>query len=298
VKVLMLGATGFVGRAAASAVIEHGHRLRVVARARARANEAAGAGAEIVEGDALDHDALVRALEGVDAVVSLIAVRRNRPQRLEDVNVGFPRLLARTVRQAGPRPILFVSAIGAQPDARLRYLSSRWRGEQELRKSGLPVAILRFSFVLGEDGGVIDDFKKAVLGPVAVVPGDGRMRTQPIVRDDAARCIALALEREDLRGRDVDLGGPELLSYDELFALFLEARRLRRAIVHVPIPLIVPGALAMELGLPNPMIVRDELRTIQIDNVAGSLDVVRETFGFEPTAPSRWAPEHWRRRPN
>ena len=294
-SVLMLGATGFVGRAVARAVLERGNRLRVLVRDAGRASELAAAGAEVVAGNALDPDDLRSAAVGMDRAVSLMAVRRNRPQRLAAVNVDGPRLLAAACRVAELERLVFVSAIGAAPNPKLRYLSSRWMGEEEIRRSLVPATILRFSFVLGDDGGIIDDFAKAVVGPVAIVPGSGRMRSQPIIREDAARCVALALEQADLTGSTVELGGPEILTYDQLFALWTSAQGVNRPVVHVPLALIHPGALVMEAVLPSPMIVPDELRTIRMDNVAPSVDVVRQTFDFQPQAPSAWAPEHWSR---
>ena len=290
----MLGATGFVGRAVPGALVAAGHRVRVLARNPARA-ALAQPGVEVVGGDGLDQDGLRRALDGMDAAVSLMAVRRNRPQPLALVNIEGAQRLAMAAVATGVSRIVFVSAIGAAPDPRLKYLSSRWMGEEEVRRSGLDATVLRFSFVLGDDGGIIDDFAKAVAGPVAIVPGSGRIRTQPIIREDAARCIAAALADPKLVGVTLDVGGPEILTYNQLFQLWLDARGIRKPVVHMPIPLIFPGAAAMEALLPNPMIVPDELRTIQRDNVAESVDVIRRVFGFDPQAPSRWAPAHWGR---
>lgn len=295
-RIALLGSTGFVGQAVTPALLNAGHELRLLVRDPAKAKPWADRGAEIVQGDIVDADALSRVCLGVETVVSLVAVRRNRPRSYLEVNVDGPRLLAHAARTSGRvRHIVFVSAIGARLDRHHRYLTSRWMGEEELRKSGAPLTILRFSLVLGEGGGVFADFERAAgFGPIIVIPGSGQAKFQPIVREDAARCVATAVERRELIGREVDLGGPEVLTYDQLFDLYARARGVTKRRVHVPGGLLQPGATAMELVLSDPIATPDEIRTIQLDNLAQSLDAVQSNFGFSPQAPSAWIPQHWR----
>lgn len=293
-KVALLGSTGFLGQAVTPALLAAGHELRLLVRDPAKAAQWADR-AEIVEGDFVDPEALSRVCNGVETVVCLVAVRRNRPRSYLEINVDGPRLLAHAARTSGRvRHVIFVSAIGAKLDRRYKYLSSRWMGEEELRKSGAPLTILRFSLVLGQRGGVFDDFERAAnFGPVIVVPGSGQARFQPIVRDDAARCVAETVSRRDLIGREIDLGGPEVMTYDQLFELYARARKVTKRQVHVPGALLQPGAAVLELFMPDVPATPDEVRTIQLDNLAASLDVVHAQFGFRPQAPTTWIPGHW-----
>lgn len=295
-RVLLLGATGFLGHAVAPAIADAGHQLRVLVRNQARLPDLAGRRVDIRIGDALDAQTLRDACQGIEHVVDLVAVRRDHPQPLVDVNVDHPRLLAEAARSAGVQGVVFVSAIGSALNPRRRYLSSRWMGEEELRQSGVPTSVLRFSFILGEDGGLLIDFERAAgFGPVLVIPGSGQTRLQPIVKDDAARCVALAIGRPDLVGSSVDLGGPEVMTYETLFNLFLKARGIRKPRTKIPAGLLMPAAYIMEALLANPVVVPDELRTIQHDSLAQSLDCVLTYFGFRPLSPSLWAAEHWRK---
>src|SRR5438105_8701431 len=297
-KVALLGSTGFLGAAVTPKLLDAGHELRLLVRdgAKGKAKAWADRGAEIVEGDIVQPEALSRLCNGVETVVCLAAVRRNRPRSFLEVNVDGPRLLAHAARTAGRvRHVVFVSAIGARLDRRYKYLSSRWMGEEELRKSGAPLTILRFSLILGKGGGVFEDFERAAnFGPVIVVPGTGTARFQPIVREDAARCIRETVAHRELIGSELNLGGPEVLTYDHLFDLYARTRGIEKRLVHVPGLLLQPGAGVMEFVLPNPIATADEIRTIQLDNLAQSLDVVQAQFGFRPEAPSTWIPEHWK----
>lgn len=282
----------------AHGVLDAGYPLRVLVRNPAAAGPLRVRGAEVIQGDATDAAALATAVKDCAAVVSLVAVRRNRPQTFLDVNVEGPKLLGEAAHAAGVLKVVFVSAIGAQPDSRYKYLASRWAGEQALQRSGVNFTILRFSFILGEDGGVVSDFERAAsLGPVIVIPGNGQQRFQPIVREDAARCVIEAIGRSDLYGKTLDLGGPEVLTYEQLFDFFARARGITKPKLKVPVPLLAPGAALMEVFMPDPIVTPDELRTLGLENVAGGIDTVQSHFGFGAQSPSAWAQTHWRGRP-
>ncbi len=296
-RILVLGSTGFLGRAVAHGVLDAGYQLRVLVRNQAAAAPLRVRGAEVVQGDALEPAALDGACKGCAAVVSLVAVRRDRPQSFLEVNIEGPRLLGQAAKANDVTKVIYVSAIGAQPDARFKYLASRWAGEQALQRTGIPSTILRFSYILGEDGGVARDFQRAAnFGPVIVIPGDGEQHSQPIIREDAARCVIESIARVDLYGQTVDLGGPEILTYEQIFDFFAAARGITKTRVKVPVPLLLPIVTVLAGVMSDPVITPDELRTLSLENIAQSLDSVLQHFGFRPHSPSEWARTHWRPR--
>ncbi|MDQ6919665.1 MAG: NAD(P)H-binding protein [Candidatus Dormibacteraeota bacterium] len=296
-RILVLGATGFFGRAVAHGILDAGYQLRVLARNQALAGAFRVRGAEVVQGDATDPAALAQVCQGAAAVISLVAVRRNRPQTYLDINIEAPHRLGEAAKAAGVTKVIYISSIGAQPDARFKYLASRWAGEQALQRTGIPSTILRFSHILGEDGGIVGDFqRRADFGPVIVIPGDGQQHSQPIIREDAARCVIESVARADLYGQTVELGGPEILTYQQLFDFFVAARGITKRQVKVPIPLLEPLAGILGAAMPDPIITGDELSTLGLENIAQSLDAVVQHFGFRPNSPSAWAQTHWRKR--
>jgi NADH dehydrogenase len=212
------------------------------------------------------------------------------------VNIDGPRMVAEAAKAQNVKSILFVSAVGAELNPKYKYLTSRWMGEAELRKVQIPSIILRFSLIIGEDGGVVADFERAAnFGPMIVIPGSGETKFQPILREDVGRCVIEAIPRADLLGKTLDLGGPEVMTYKQLFDMFMQARGIKKRTIHVPAALLLPGASAMELLLSNPIATADEIRTIQKDNLAAGLDVVASYFSFRASSPRTWIPEHWRR---
>jgi NADH dehydrogenase len=278
-------------------ILDGGHQLRVLVRDPLKAAAFKVRGAQVVVGDALNPAAVTQAAQGVEHIVSLIAVRRNRPQSYLAVNVDGPRLLGQAAQAAGARSVVFVSAIGSRLDPHYKYYTSRWMGEQELAKTGVAGTILRFSFVLAEEGGVLNDFERAIIGPFAIIPGSGQAKLQPILREDAARCIVETLARPELLGKIVELGGPEVVTYEAMFDWFLHARGIKKAKLKLPSALLVPAATAMEAVMTNPPITSDEVNMIQVDNLAAGIDSVSSQFGWRPSAPSSWAPVNWTKRP-
>lgn len=295
-RILLLGSTGFVGRGVAHKILDAGHQLRVLVRDPMKAAAFKVRGAQVVVGDALDQNAVVNAASGVEHIVSLVAVRRNRPQSYLAVNVDGPRILGQAAIAAQVRSVLFVSAIGAKLDPHFKYFTSRWMGEQELAKTGVAGTILRFSIVIGEDGGIVKDFERALRGPFALIPGSGQNQIQPILREDAARCIVEGVVRPELLGKIIELGGPEVVTYETIFDWFLQARGIKKAKLKLPTALLSIPALGMEAVMKDPPVTPDELRMVELPNIAAGIDSVSSQFGWRPSLPGAWAPTHWARR--
>lgn len=297
-RVLLLGSTGFVGRAVAHKILDSGHQLRVLVRDPMKAAAYKVRGAQVVVGDALNRDSVIQAAQGVDHIVSLVAVRRNKPPRESylAVNIDGPRILGEAAKAARVRSVVFVSAIGAKLDPKLKYLTSRWMGEQELAKTGVAGTILRFSLVIGEDGGVVRDFERSLVGPFAIIPGSGQAQMQPILREDAARCIVDAMSKPELLGKIIELGGPEVVTYETIYDWFLQARGIKKYKFKMPIGILIPATIAMGVVMNDPIATPDEVNMIQLPNLAAGIDSVSSQFGWRPGLPGSWAPTHWAKR--
>jgi len=275
-------------------MLDAGHQLRVLVRDPMKAAAFKVRGAQVLVGDALNPGTVAQAAQGTEHIVSLVAVRRNKPQSMLEVNVDGPRIMAEAAKSAGTRSVILVSAIGARLDAKLKYLTSRWMGEQELAKTGVAGTILRFSLVFAEEGGSLDVFERtAKFGPVIVIPGNGQTQFQPILREDAARCVVEAIGKPDLLGKIIELGGPEVVTFETMYDWFLQARKIKKPKLHLMPELLIPGAAVMELLLDNPLVTPDEIRSSQLDNVADGLDSVTAHFGWRPSPVSSWAPINW-----
>ncbi len=180
--------------------------------------------------------------------------------------------------------MVHVSAIGAQNNAKYPYLLSKWRGEEAVRNSGLPHVIPRFSIIFGEG----DEFTNSLAGlvkafPVTPVVGSGKNKFQPIHVEDVAKCIVLALDKPELAGQTLELGGPQYLTYDEIIAVLARTFGKRRPRFHIPVAAMKPMAALMELTTPRTPVTADQLDMLAVPNYA-ELDSVEKAFGFKPRA--------------
>lgn len=240
-------------------------------------------GIELAYGDVADAGSLRAATEGVSAVVHLVAIIRERgASTFERVNHRGTENVASAAQAAGARCLVYLSVIGVADDLRLPYLRSKWLAEQAVRQSGVPHTILRASLLFGEG----DEFFNVLAGvvkafPLVPVAGNGRARFQPLAVEDVAECVAQAVEREDLRGQTVEIGGPAYWTYDEMVALVAQTLKLRRWKLHLPLGFMRPLVGAMEKTLPRPPATLQQLSMLAIDNTA-DLTAVERAFGFRP----------------
>ena len=294
-RILLLGSTGFFGRGVGHRLIDASHQLRVLVRDPMKAAAFKVRGAQVVVGDALDIATLTQAAQGVDHIISLVAVRRNEPQSFLAVNVDGPRVLGEAAKAAGVKSIVFVSAIGARLDGNYKYFTSRWMGEQELAKTRVPGTILRFSAILAEEGGFLEAFERvANFGPFVIVPGSGQAQMQPILREEAARCVLEAVDKPELLGKIIELGGPEVVTYETMLDWFLQARGIKKPKLKLPLLLLLPGAHVMGALFKDPIVTPDELNMLQLSTIADGIDSVSTHFGWRPSPASAWVAEHWK----
>lgn len=237
-------------------------------------------------------------------MIHLVATIRERAgQTFDAINREGAANAVAAAREAGAGRFLHVSALGAGPGAP-RYLRSKWDGEEEVRGGGVPFIIFRPSFLIGSGGGSAVQFAHAVrfgawypfalllggrqlfaalaaLTPVVPVLGSGKYRSMPVALADVLAAIRQALDRDDIIGRAFEIGGPEILTYDELILRVARVLRLRRRLVHLP-EQAVRGVIALFAMLPNPPITRDEAESLFFDTICDNTEVVR-AFGLRLT---------------
>jgi len=286
-RVLVTGATGFIGRYVVAALAEAGFAVCALAHV-GREQTVARPGVEVVQGSVTAPDSLRHAVGRVDALVHLVAVIRERPPDVtfQRINVEGTPVVVRAAREAGVRHLVHLSALGAQDTPRLRYLYSKWQGEQEVRGGGVPFTILRPSIVFG-DG---DEFFVTLAGlvrafPVVPIAGDGANKFQPIAVTDVARCVVQCLQEGRHVGQLYEIGGPERLTYDDIITLLARILGVRRWRIHIPVPVLRAQAAVIERLLARPPITSEQLKYLDIDNIADP-DSVQRQFGFVPLPPS------------
>jgi NADH dehydrogenase len=188
---------------------------------------------------------LVRqALRGVDTVVHLAATIRDQPpHRIEELNGLATVRLLRAAERSGVRRFVFFSALNASAAQRTRFFRAKWLAEQAVASSALETTIFAPSIVYDHSDPWITLLRRFSFLPVLPVSGEGRARFEPIWAQDAARCVVAALGRGE--ERRYELAGPERLDYDEMSDLVSRIAGRPRSLVHLPLPLVRSGLIAM-----------------------------------------------------
>jgi NADH dehydrogenase len=243
---LLTGATGSIGSRLLPLLLESGEEVRCLVREPRRLGERR-VDVQIALGDLgeMSDPYLVRqALRGVDTVVHLAATIRDQPRhRIEELNGLATVRLLRAAERSGVRRFVFFSALNASAAQRTRFFRAKWLAERAVESSPLESIVFAPSIVYDHSDPWITLLRRFSFLPVLPVSGDGRARFQPIWAADAARCVVAALAAQG--GRRYELAGPETLTYDEMSDLVSRAAGRPRPLVHVPLPLIRSGLLAM-----------------------------------------------------
>ena len=278
--VLVTGGTGFVGTGIVHALRAEDRPVRALVRDLRKGSTLASWGCELAEGDVTDPVSLRRAVEGCDRVIHLVAIRSGRRSDFERLMEQGTRDLVAAAREASVGRFVLMSALGTTAETKdlVPYYHAKWDMEQTVKRSGLEHVIFRPSFVFAEEGGALGEFKRVVkLSPVTPVVGSGEQRIQPIWRTDVAAFFAKSLDLPEAANRTFELGGPDVVTWDEFWRRLRAALRVRRPLVHVPVPVMRVQATLFE-ALPNPPLTRDLLKMLLVgDNVVSDTAAV-ETF--------------------
>jgi uncharacterized protein YbjT (DUF2867 family) len=280
--ILVTGGTGFIGPKVVHALRAEGRDVRCLVRRPERATTLKAWGCELAAGDVTDAASLRAAAEGCDAVIHLVAIISGKRADFERVMVAGTQSLLAAAKAAGVRRFLLMSALGTTAETKelVPYYWAKWEMEQATAQSGLEHVIFRPSFVFGRDGGVLPLFVRQVRwSPVTPVIGDGERRLQPIWVEDVAAHFAKAVDLAGAANRTFELGGPDQVTWNELYERIARVLGKRRARVHVPVGLMRVGATVAEL-LPRPPITRDQLTMLEAGDNVGDLTPALETFGI------------------
>jgi uncharacterized protein YbjT (DUF2867 family) len=253
-RVLVTGATGYVGGRLTAALERAGAPLRCLARRPEVLTGQVASSTQVVKGDCLDPATLPAALDGVDVAYYLVhSMGSGRDFAAKDEAAAGH--FGQAARAAGVGRIVYLGGLGAMASGLSEHLRSRQHTGGVLRASGVPVVELRASIVIGS-GSLSYEMVRALVErlPVMVCPRWVQVRTQPIAIDDL---IAYALAARDLPpGAEgvYEIGGPDVVSYRDIMLEYARQRGLRRWLI--PVPLLTPHLSSLWLGLVTPLYAR------------------------------------------
>lgn len=303
-RVLLLGGTGFVGRHVCEHLARLGWSMTVPTRRAANASAVQHLPRlTVLEADVHDEATLRQLLVGHDAVINLVAILHGDESAFQRTHVELPEKLARACLSSSVKRLLHVSALGAEPAAAdtapSRYLRSKSRGEAALQQAaaqGLQLTVLRPSVIFGADDRFLNLFAALQrVFPVMPLAGAGA-RFQPVWVEDVARAMVHCLQDTRTIGLTYELGGPSVHTLKELVQLAGRAAGIRqgrgRPVIPLPMAIGRVQALLMELAPGQPLMSRDNLDSMKIDNVLTGRVPGFTALGITPTGPAAVAPAY------
>ncbi len=292
-NVLILGGSGFVGRAICTKLAERGDRITVLSRKRDHARALLPLPTlTVLEGDASDPATLARVLPGHDAVVFLIGILNERRRGdFDRIHAEWPKRVLEQMRAAGIRRYLHMSALGAASDAPSAYLRSKAAGEAHVRQSGLDWTIFAPSVIFGAGDGFLNRFAglTALLPPFVpmLLPG-ADAEFQPVWVDDVARAFIAALNAKEAIGQRYELVGPKRYRLRELVDYVMQLQEDRHPIIGLPGP--VTSALASILQfVPTQPLTPDNVASMRVPSVS---EAPFPAFAGKPARLEDVAPEY------
>ena len=257
-KIVVAGGTGFLGRHIAQALLGSGHGVSVLGRSPAKvASIPALQGANAVQGDVTDPSSLTGALDGAEAVVNAVQFP-NHPIEVPRRGLTYDRYdrqgtqnLLGEAKRAGVTRFVYISGAGADVTSDKTWYRAKGLAERAIADSGIEWTVLRPSWAYGPEDKALNKFVAMTrFSPVIPRLGLAAQRVQPVHVDDIALAVTRIFERWN-SGRTYEIGGPEIMTMDEIIRTLLEAMGAKRLILPVPLPLAKAGTVPLIL-LPTP----------------------------------------------
>jgi uncharacterized protein YbjT (DUF2867 family) len=256
--VFVTGATGYIGGRLAPRLIEHGYRVRCLARsaAKLRARPWAGAPSEqldIVEGDAADEERLATAMRGCVAAYYLVHSMDSAGPTYRQRDLALAETFGRAAKEAGVPRIIYLGGLGETGQGLSEHLSSRREVEAALGRGGVPVTVLRAAMIIGSGSASFEILRYLVERlPIMITPRWVSTESQPIAVRDVLHYLIAALQTPATTGKTIDIGGPDVWSYERIMREMAAALHLRRRIV-IPVPVLTPRLSSLWIHFVTPL---------------------------------------------
>ncbi len=270
--ILVTGGSGYLGSHIVKKLVGNGKPVRVLVRDRQYAEQEErlqGLDVEWVEGDVTRPDTLPPALEGVTSIVHTVAIAIEKGRgTYESVNAQGTLSLVNAAQAAQISRLINISQLGADANLPYRFLASKGLAQEYVASSTLEWTAFRPSVIWGPEDEFANSFARLVpFSPLIYPIVDRNARFQPIWVEDVATSVLKAIDDPATIHQVYELGGPEILTLEEIERRTLEAVSARRKLIHVPRWAIEAIVALMEGLLPNPPVTRSLLELLAVNNV-------------------------------
>jgi len=275
------GGTGFVGSAIVAELLRRGESVAVLGRDAARIRAKFGAQVEPRVADVRKPAELEAAMAGIDTVINAVQFPNSpieNPRKgwtFEEIDYNGTTNQVDAAKAAGVKRFVYVSGVGAAPTVDQHWFRYKWLAEQHLMLSGLEWTIVRPTWIYGPG----DHSLNKIIGFGKFLPfiptfGNGKHDMQPVFIDDVGRVVADATTKPEAADELFELGGPQVMSMDDVIKTALEVQGKKRPILHQP---VFVGKLIGRVAslLPGPPLTADAIEFIIQPAVADNLNLAR-----------------------
>ena len=270
--IVITGGSGYVGSHVVHRLAGAGQPVRALVRSRVRAEAEGrleGLPVEWVEADVTRLESLAPALERASAVMHTVAIAIEKGGRTyEEVNFQGTVNLVDACKAAGVRRFVNLSQLGADAQLPYRFLASKGKAQEYVAASGLDWTAFYPSVIWGPEDEFANTFARLVpLSPLIYPIVDKKARFQPVWVEDVVTALVKSLDDRATIGQGYELGGPEVLTLEEIERRTLAAIGRRRLLIPFSRPLLTLVVALMEALLPAPPVTRSLLELLAVDNV-------------------------------
>lgn len=265
-KILLCGATGFIGRHLEQSLIQSGHH---VVRATRQVKRPTDIAVDFVRDT--DATAWLPRLTGIDVVVNAVGVLRDLTTApMQAIHADTPKALFDACAQVGCK-VVHISALGAGGELKTAYMRTKGQAQAHLINLSIPSLIVRPSVVYGHDGDSAKMFRLLARMPIIAVPGQGESWMQPVHIDDIAQLVTRQINQDfawSSPARVVDAVGAVRMTYREMIACYRAQMSDKPALV-IPIPWSVMRIMAkLAQFVPSSALDSDTLQMLQVGSFA------------------------------
>lgn len=286
-KILVAGGTGLIGSAITRGLLEKGHDVTILSRSQASKRAAAGQ-AKWVQGDVMDPASLAKVVPGFEVVVDAVQFPNSpieNPKKgytFERIDLGGTKNLADASAHAGVGQYIDISGMGAAEDAQYHWQRFKWQEEQHIKASGLTYTAFRPTWIFAPNDVSLNRFLNfGKFLPFIPVIGNGKAHTNILYINDLVAHVVAATGNPAAHNKIFEIGGPEVLTMDEIIRTALRVSGRKRALVHQPKPLMKFIASIIQHAPGRPL-TPDAIDFITMDGDADTT-TLRETFGLPLT---------------
>ncbi len=255
--VLVVGATGYIGGRLVPRLLQSGRKVRVMARSLRKAScrpWARHANVELVQGDTMDLPSMVSAARGCGAAYYLVHSMLSAHKDFAHVDRESAENMVRAASEAQLEQIIYLGGLGSEQDPDLsEHLVSRHEVGKILLRGPVPATVLRAAMILGSGSASFEMLRYLVDRlPIMITPRWVRTPVQPISVTNVLEYLEGCLGREETKGKSFDIGGPEVLTYEDLIGMYAELAGLPSRKI-IPVPVLTPGLSALWIHLVTPI---------------------------------------------